>query len=405
MAAAMIKDPPFFEEINKPKPNGKANDYDYSNGHGSTANPYISPAWNHPLEALEALDFTTLVDDPRISRQWAVADWLPLLETIGFGGPGGEGKTLLAQMFATAAALGRGCLGLNFEEMRATLVLCEDRHDDAYLRQVDINRAFGCRMADLAGRLTIYPRRKNRHNYLGIFDQDGELHPTVFFEQLLTELKASGSKFNVIDPRADVFRGNQNDERHARLFVRQITDRIAEETGGLCLMLYQPSRSGRQDGTGESGSVQWDAAFRCRMLLNPAGDDDDPNIRHLVRKKSNFSAKNEKIDILWDRGVFIREEEATARQSVYEIAAQINKNRAVFLRLLDKFEQQKRSVSSSPNAANFAPKQFAKERAAEGCKEPALERVMRELFDENVITNVSYGPGLRKTKIGKVVAS
>jgi len=92
---------------------------------------------------------------------------------------------------------------------------------------------------------------------------------------LLGELKAFGSKFTVLDPRADVFWGNQNDERHARRFVRDIIDRIAEETDGLCLMLYQPSRSGRQDGTGESGSVQWDAAFRASILLEGAKKDEE----------------------------------------------------------------------------------------------------------------------------------
>jgi RecA-family ATPase len=361
--------------------------------------------WLHDKEPIEALDFANLADDPQIERQWAVPAWFPILETIGFGGPGGEGKTLVAQMFGTAAALGRSCLGLPFEQMRATLVLCEDRHDDAYLRQADINRAFGCRMSDLAGRLNILPRRKNKHNYLAIFDQDGELHANVFFDQLLAELKAFASKFNVIDPRADVFWGNQNDERHARLFVRQITDRIAEETDGLCIMLYQPSRAGRADGSGESGSVQWDAAFRCRLLLNPATEADDPNIRHLVRKKSNFSAKNEEIEILWDKGVFIREEEIAARQPSYEVAAQISQTRTAFVHLLDKFTQQNRPVSSSLNSAHYAPRQFAKEKAAGGIKEAAFERVMRELFDENVIINVSYGSGSKQTKIAKVVAA
>ena len=95
-----------------------------------------------------------------------------------------------------------------------------------------------------------------------MFDQDGELHTTTFFDQLLAELKAFGARLTVLDGRSDIFRGNQNDEHQARTFVRKVTDRIAEETEGYVVMIFQPSRAGRVDGTGESGSVQWDAAFR-----------------------------------------------------------------------------------------------------------------------------------------------
>jgi hypothetical protein len=54
---------------------------------------------------------------------------------------------------------------LSVEEMKAALVLCEDRHDDAHLRQADINRHYGCKMTDLADRLLVLPRRRKQHNY------------------------------------------------------------------------------------------------------------------------------------------------------------------------------------------------------------------------------------------------
>jgi len=349
--------------------------------------PEQDEPWLHALEPFTALNFTTLADTPAIQRDWAVPDWFPMLETIGFGGPAGEGKTTIAQLFGTASALGRSVLGMSFEQMKATLVLCEDRHDDAYLRQVDINRALGCTMKDLAGNLKILPRRQHKHNYLGIFDDDGVLHTTSFFDQLLGELKAFGSKFTVLDPRADVFWGNQNDERHARRFVRDIIDRIAEETDGLCLMLYQPSRSGRQDGTGESGSVQWDAAFRASILLEGAKKDEDPRCRRLVRKKSNFSAKDVEIEMQWHQGVFVRTEEIAAATPQYEISARRMKAERVFLSMLDLYNKQNINVSSSPSAQNYAPKRFvAHQRQAEGCTKEELTYAMNILlFDKSLI--------------------
>jgi RecA-family ATPase len=355
-----------------------------ANGH----DPNGHHPWLHELEPIEALDFATLADRPSIQRAWAVPDWFPVLETTGFGGPGGTGKTLLAQTFGTAAALGASALGMPFEQLNACLVLCEDRHDDAYLRQADINRYFGCKMKDLAGRLKILPRRKNKHNYLGIFDDNtGLLHTTSFFDQLLEELKSSGSRFTVLDTRGDIFWGNQNDERHARRFVRDVTDRLAEETEGLVVLLYQPSRAGRTDGTGESGSAQWDAAFRCRCLLEAAQKDDDPRTRRLIRKKSNFSASDVQIEIRWKEGIFLRAEEEDAKTPSFEVAAKRAKAERVFLSSLDYFTEKNLSASPSPNSINYAPKRFAQDKQrAEGCTKDELEAAMnRLLFDQSKI--------------------
>ena len=348
---------------------------------------------NDDLEPLTALDFTTLTNSPQISRLWAdESEWFPMLETVGFGGPGGEGKTLIAHGIATAVALGKTYLGINFNRMKAALALCEDRHDDAYLRQVDINRRFSCEMTDLAAQLLILPRRGKR-NALAIYNPEtGEMEPTPFFHQLLAALKVFGAKFVVLDTRSDVFRGNQNDEHQARDFVRFITDRIAEELGGVVLLLYQPSRAGRDDGSGESGSVQWDAAFRCRLVLFPAKENDDPEIRRLVRKKANFAAKGEEIVLRWHKGVFIRDVEFEAELPDYEIISAKHKAQEVFLELLDLRNSQNRPVNTSRNSTYYAPKVFFKHDRGERAKLSELEYAMEALLKKGDILNEEYGP-------------
>src|SRR5262249_1298538 len=286
-------------------------------------------------------------------------------------------------------------------------VLCEDRHNNAYLRQADINRYFGCTMRDLAGRLLTLPRR-SKHNALAIFDHDGNFELTPFFFQLLADLKAFGAKFVVLDGRSDVFPGNQNDEHQARDFVRHVTDRIAEETGGIVIMLYQPSRGGRPtsmggDGSGESGSVQWDAAFRCRLVLNPANPDkDEPEIRHLVRKKSNFSPKGEEITLRWQRGVFIRDDEWDAARPSGEINLDKHKAQRLFLEFLDLRNNQGRPVSASRNSSEYAVKAAMKHWAGtdegKGVKFAELEYAMEALLKKAEITNQEYGPPSRPQK-------
>src|SRR5215469_8061428 len=70
------------------------------------ANPWNKNPWDHPAEPIATLELATAPDQPPNTRQWLIPGWFPMLETIGLGGPGGEGKTLLAQMLGTAAALG-----------------------------------------------------------------------------------------------------------------------------------------------------------------------------------------------------------------------------------------------------------------------------------------------------------
>jgi RecA-family ATPase len=349
----------------------------------------------------QALDFATLADVPPIKRLWADDhEFFPILETVGLGGPGGEGKTLVACGMATAVALGKSYLGIGFQQMKAALLLCEDRHDDAYLRQADINRYFGIAMKQLAGQLLILPRRGKR-NALAVYNPDsGEMESTEFFGRLLAMLKVFEAKFVVIDTRSDVFRGNQNDEHQARDFVRFITDRIAEELGGVVVLLYQPSRAGRSDGSGESGSVQWDAAFRCRLVLRTADSNagDDERVRHLEKKKSNWSAKGETIDMIWNKGVFwlLAEYEADELrdQSVPEVVSALNRTRRIFRTLFDKHSKFG-PLSNARTSPNYAPKVFEQDGAAEGIMAPAFAKAMLDLLDAGELRREPYGPAWR----------
>jgi RecA-family ATPase len=354
------------------------------------------PAWEHPRETFETLNFAALADDPIIHREWVVPGWIPMFETTGFVGPGGDGKTLSAQMLATSVATGRDWLGLPLNQMKVACVFCEDYSNDAYWRQNDINRKYGLRMADLDGRLLILPRRKKRHNYLAIFDGDGELHLTTFFSQLLAELKRFGAKFVVIDTRADVFRGDQNDEHQARTFVRRVTDVIAQELSGAVLLLYQPSRSGRSDGSHESGSVQWDSAFRCRLILSrrkTANDNDEGDGRTIERRKSNFARSGEKIDITWRDHVFERDEPVAAADPPPTPSHGRDKGMRVFLTMLDLYNESENWVSSDPTVRNYAPRLFSEDETKnEGCSLKELTNSMHALLrTQHVIKNEPYG--------------
>jgi RecA-family ATPase len=367
--------------------------------------PGIGPSpWVYPEDPWEALYVPVLQDLHVPRRRWVVDQWLPALETTGFSGAGGKGKTLTAMQLATTAALGMHWFKIGLARIRVFALLCEDRRDDVHIRQVKINQHYDCDFADLEN-LLVYPRRSHPRNRLMIFDRDGIGHPTPFFFQLLREVTEFGAELTILDTRADLFLGNQNDEDQARTFVRLICDRIAEETRGAVLLLYHPSRAGTREGTGESGSVQWDAAFRSRWFLEGTQSDADqpadPQARILTRVKSNFSQVDEAIELKWDDGVLIRTD--TPAPVGFAASAKQAKADRVFLLLFDKITAQGRPLSETKQSPRYAPKLMARDADHEGLTMRDFAAAMQRAFDKNVIRVEPYGkPSDGKFAIARV---
>jgi RecA-family ATPase len=362
------------------------------------------PPWDYPEDPWQPIFMSSLQGLAVPRRGWIVPDWLPALETTGFSGSGALGKTLISMQLATAAVLGVHWFNIPLRQMRVAALLCEDRPNDVHLRQAnDINPAYHCDFADL-GNLLVLPRRSHPRNRLAIFDRDGICHPTPFFAQLQREVVDFGAELVIIDTKSDVFLGNQNDEDQARTFVRQICDPIAEAIRGGVLLLSHPSRAGKREGTGESGSVQWDAAFRCRWYLEAALDDEaaNPDRRILRRAKSNFAARDHTLELRWQAGVFVRTDDPA--ESGLDATARHNKADRVFLALVEKAAKQGRLISDANSSPRYAPKMFAGDRTgSEGLKLRDLEGAMNRLFSRNEIRVDETGPAWRpKRTIAKV---
>jgi hypothetical protein len=333
----------------------------FSNGHDAEPGPQdydgTMPPWVHPQEAWEPIDLASAMY-PAYEREWLIPGWLPLGETIGLSGPGGEGKTLIAQMLANAARCGGNWLGLPCAQMRSALVLCEDTAEDTLWRQRDIAPLYNNpTLSDLAPWMLLLPRRHNAHNYLAVFDRDDQCHETVFFSQLLKRLKTFAEGWpllTVIDCKSDVFWGKQNIEQHARVFVKTICDRIVRETQGLCILIYHPSMTAIREGSGSSGSVQWDAAFGARLYF-ASEDKDNPDTRTLSLLKANHAQKGKSIEVQWEKGVFRTSEEIDAAKPDYERQAEKSKFQRIFIEMFDKHS----AISKEPLPKSTAPRELA----------------------------------------------
>ena len=345
-----------------------------------------------PIELLP-IDPATLAAIPIPERQWLVPDWIPMAGATSLYGAGGEGKTLVAQMLATACSLdGVKWLGLPVRKCNTLLLFCEDDRDEMHRRQADINNHYGCSFADL-GAMRWLPRL-GEDNALMTFNS-GRAHEARLFSQLLEVARAHDAKLIITDTLADIFIGQENDRGQARLFVQSILGHLARATGAASLTLAHPSLTGSANGTTGSGSTGWVGTFRSQLYFETPkpeeGEQPDPDIRILRRAKANYASRNDIIEVKWQAGAFVPLHAPTG------IIGSIEKRSCerVFLDLLDATTAENQPVSSNSKSGNYAPRLFAKRPKAnrQSFKAADFAYAMQTLFAKipPEIINQPYG--------------
>jgi len=330
---------------------------------------------------------------PIPERQWLVPDWIPMARATSLYGAGGEGKTLVAQMLATACSLdGAKWLGLPVRKCNTLLYFCEDDLDEMHRRQADINNHYGCSFADL-GAMRWLPRL-GEDNALMTFNS-GRAHEARLFSQLLEVARAHDAKLIITDTLADIFIGQENDRGQARLFVQSILGHLARATGAASLTLAHPSLTGSANGTTGSGSTGWVGTFRSQLYFETPkpeeGEQPDPDIRILRRAKANYASRNDIIEVKWQAGAFVPLHAPTG------IIGSIEKRSCerVFLDLLDATTAENQPVSSNSKSGNYAPRLFAKRPKAnrQSFKAADFAYAMQTLFAKipPEIINQPYG--------------
>ena len=259
-------------------------------------------------DELEGVDYDYMLAEPE-PLDWAVQDTF-LTETVGLiSGNGGAGKSTLMMQLATCATLGIPWLGLNVKPGKALMLACEDDRRIVRWRQRQINHALGYDMADvLDAGLDIIPRAGKDNTLMEPERFSRKMQRTALMDKLETRCLRTGIQIVIIDTVSKTFAGQNFDERMVTQYVDEM-HRLAELIGGIVLLTQHPSMSGRKSGTGESGSVQWEAAVRSRLYVHK-----HQALGLVVESmKANYSAKAPPIKLEWRHGLFWRVEPPTAR--------------------------------------------------------------------------------------------
>ena len=320
-------------------------------------------------------------------RRFIAKDWIVRGSAGLLGGQDGVGKSLLAQQMATCAAAGLPFLGIEIEHVKAIYITCEDSSDEMQLRQESINAALGISMASLKGWLTTYSLKGQLGNELGAFDANGSMMPTKRYEQIRKAALAFGANLVFVDNAAHVFPGNENARHDVAAFLG-LLERLSLEIDGAVVLLAHPNKQhaqGNKQGNETSGSTGWSAHVRNRLFLDwntpEDGAPSDPDERVLRRSKSNYAARGEEVLFRWHKWAFIREGDLPANIGA-EIAAvaRANGENERFMECLAKLTEERRNVSHSRSAGNYAPKVMAAMPSAAGMKIKQFEAALNRLL-------------------------
>jgi hypothetical protein len=299
---------------------------------------------------------------------------LPFLQTTMLTGPGGVGKSLIAQQLATAIALGLPFLGMETVQARCLYITCEDDADELWRRQEAINAALGVSMGSLDGNLFLVSLCGQDGTALADFTS-GTLRVTKRWQQIADFVRANGIKVLIYDNATDAMAGDLNDVHQVAEFVNLLTG-LALEVGGAAVILHHPNKAGAD----WLGSMAWHNKVRSRLMMAHGESAADPDVRTLSNPKANYGPSGGSITFRWYAGAFVTDDQVPDdyRQRLQE-SAQAAFDNGVFLACLRQRIKEQRAVSASPSAT-YAPSEFAEMRESRGIGRDRLKLAMNRLF-------------------------
>ena len=326
-----------------------------------------------------------------LKQRWLAAARIPRGDLTLYSGNGGAGKTETAVQLLVAVTAGLGdwlgcvvetgpALFLSCEEPEANVRdrierICRHRHIDPHAIE-DLHLHF----PDLEA------------TWLVTADRLGKITRTALLQQLEVWISAHRPILVVIDSIAAVFDGEAIARRQVRSFLAMLR-KIARENEAAIVLLDHPSVRGMADGSGTANSVDWRNSVRAMLHLSDAHKN-DPDIRELEVKKSNYGRAGEKIKLRWNGLTLVPA--TSAESSSYRAAAERDVDE-LFLKLLDKRIAQGRPIRPSTGRGS-APFELAGDPEANGVSADAFRAAMERLFTAGRIVSVETGPASKRRK-------
>lgn len=325
---------------------------------------------------LPLIDVSKWIGHTPPDRLFAWGDNIPLHTTTMLTGPGGVGKSLLEQMLCTCIALGLPFLGVETRQMNTLYVTCEDDADELWRRQTSICSALKVPLKAIIGKLHLVSLCGENETALATFDDKEQLERTARWRQLEQTCAECNIQLYAFDNATDAMAGDLNSIHQVAEFVNLLTG-LAIRLGGAAMILHHPNKAGDD----WLGSVAWHNKVRSRLIIKHSEVEGDDDGRVLENPKANYGPSGGKISFRWHKGAFVADRDlppdvaAEMHESIR--ASAFNKK---FLECLAKVTTEKRNVSHSKAASNYAPRIFAGMTIGRGYDEKGLGQAMERLL-------------------------
>ena len=347
-------------------------------------------------EPIEMLDASMFAGQPVPMRPWHVDDLIPAGTVTGLSGDGATGKSTIALQLGVVTVAGGYWLGRSTGRGACVYLTAEDDVDEVHRRLDAITRGMDIDLAGLVD-LKIVPLAHRDALLASAEPRTGILRPTPLFAALDQRIAEVGPALLILDTKADLFGGDENNRAQARQFVGMLrAQAIRHHT--TTLLLDHPSLGGMASGTGTSGSTAWNNSLRSRLYFervkDDAGKEPDVDARVLRIMKSNYARSGDEIKVRWEGGTFKVPTTSSGnlftRQAVEETADQ------VFLDMLAAYDVEGRNVG--PAGPTYAPTQFSKDARSNGLGRRGLADAMNRLFAAGRICVEEVGPPSHRRK-------
>lgn len=303
---------------------------------------------NHPPEVdLEGYDpaadgwgFVPLADVDRVAlpeRRWIIDGYLSRGTVTGLFGPGGTGKSLLAQTVQTCVANGIGIFGSNVKRGTAIGLMCEDDADEIRRRQRDILRSLS-RGAQHSTHGLLLESRVGLANELVTVAPDRSIVPTELYYRLRSLADAVSPSLIVIDNIAQTFPADENSRHAVTAYCNLLTGLAAYADCSILLIGHTAKAAGSEF----SGSTAWDAAVRTRLWLERRED----GFLELRRRKANY-AGDASVLLEWSDGAI---REVTDKDDAD--SALVRQAMPIIREVLEVFTHRQVATSHQPTARN-----------------------------------------------------
>ena len=352
------------------------------------ANNFKQGQTNQERQWRRVSDFKDITPEP---REWCVENWIPQGQVSLLYGDGGSGKTQLAIQLSLATAAGQRWLGLNVKQGPTLFFTAEDDDKEIERRVVasvagmnlDFDDLYDAQVISYAGQAALFSE---------IDPKTKVLSSNSLYDQFVQKIATIRPTLAIIDTLADIFPGDENNRASARQFISMLRKPAIKYNCGI-LVLAHPSLSGITSGRGTSGSTGWSNSVRSRILLRP--DDDNTNQSLMSLEKSNYSDRNRKIIAMeYANGVFVHD----TNSSALDYRAASSKAQRVFLKLLEEFTSQYKTVNAN-GGSTYAPRVFATHAQSEGITKKGFTTAMNALLANGEIESQKFE---RATKLVRV---